>query len=141
MSDESQKILQKLGDELGHITLIADWVERTKAQLANGTLEVGGVLTGHGAGAPPLADPEVPPAPPAPAADPAPTDKPSAEVGNGQADLSGAQESPAADNGEQPASAAPAGEAPADGDTAPLATSAPSEEATAAAPEDVKPAE
>lgn len=71
MSDESNKILQKLGDELGHITLIADWVERTKKELSEGTLQVGGTLTCHGA-PPALAPSEEPaaatePAPEAPA--------------------------------------------------------------------------
>ncbi len=61
-----KQLLQKLGDELGHITLIADWIEREKVNLAKGDVFAAPVLTGSGA-LRQLAEPEVPTAGEAPA--------------------------------------------------------------------------
>lgn len=119
MSHEAKKVLQKLTDELGHITLIADWAERQKKAIDEGTFE-------SSPAAPvvpvPLAPAE---APPAPAADPVPAPQPVT-----QADVDGLN---AAKEGQD---AFHAGEAQADGNTAQTATSAQSQDEDAPASAD-----
>ncbi len=135
----AKAILKKLGDELGHISLIADWIKKEAALLGEEVEEVfcgkvhsdtQGAFAQHasagltGAGA---AD--------APEPTPAPTDAPpEVAPSQGQADQSG-EPVPAADNGLPPASA---GEDLGDGATAQTATTATSAEAPAAAPTDAQ---
>ncbi len=137
----AKNILKKLGDELGHIGLIADWVKKEMDLLGEEIEQVFDIkepeLCGHGAGEIPGGVPvdpaTIPPQPPVEA--PA-----EGEAIPAAADTAAAASAPdyAPDAN---AASVDSGEVTGDGNTAQSTTSAPLPDVSAAVPEDVTPAD